>query len=78
MREPSLHTAVQFQSGPHSPDLLILAHTSTTPKMSMKALGITAPGDEQHLNLHTIGRPTISADDVLVKISAFALNPVRA
>lgn len=45
--------------------------------MSMKALAITAHGDEQQLNLHQVARPVHTADDLLVKVSAFALNPVR-
>ena len=45
--------------------------------MSMKALAFKTHGDEQQLDLHTVPRPTLLADDVLVHIRGFAINPVR-
>ena len=45
--------------------------------MSMKALAFRATGDEQVLELRQIARPLPGAEDVLIKVLAFAINPVR-
>lgn len=45
--------------------------------MSMNALGVIGVGDAsaiQHLQLPI---PTVGADDLLVKIHGFSINPVR-
>lgn len=43
----------------------------------MKTLAFTAPGDEQVFKLLQVPRPTHGDDDVLIKVHAFAINPVR-
>ena len=45
--------------------------------MSMKAIAIKAHGDEKQLELFTMPRPVPSADEALIKVHGFALNPVR-
>lgn len=43
----------------------------------MKALGVTATGNSAQIKSLTVPVPSINADDLLVKVSAFSLNPVR-
>lgn len=46
--------------------------------MSIKAVGVTAHGSESRLEILEIAKPVASASDLLVKLSAVAINPVRA
>lgn len=46
--------------------------------MDMKAIGITHFGTADRLQTLTVVKPTVTDHDVLIKVLAFALNPVRA
>lgn len=44
---------------------------------SMKALAFRAHGDENQMELVDVPHPSFGDDDLLIKVSAFAINPVR-
>lgn len=43
----------------------------------MKVLGYKSHGDENQMDLFEVPRPSYGDNDVLVKLSGFAINPVR-
>ena len=76
--------------GTQSPSLFPLHHSKLydptyqaplslwfTKMATMKALGYKAYGDENQMNLFDVPKPSYGDNDVLVKLSGFAVNPVR-
>ena len=63
-------------SQPHCSPLYIISSTLKL-IMSMKAITLSGFGNEQDLKLSEVSIPQTGANDVLIKVHAFSLNPVR-